>query len=69
MEKQFIIKGTHCHSCKVLIEDVLGEISGVHSSEVNVKTGETKISHDGSLDWTLVKEEIEKLGDYRVEGI
>ena len=33
----FHVKGTHCASCKILIEDVLGEQDGVKKVEVNLK--------------------------------
>lgn len=69
MKKQFIVKGTHCKSCKMLIEDVASEISGIQSCEVNYETGETVVEHDENIVWEKFKEEIEKLGDYKVEGI
>ncbi|MDQ5954825.1 MAG: Heavy metal transport/detoxification protein [Patescibacteria group bacterium] len=33
----FHVKGTHCASCKILIEDVLGEQEGIKNVEVNLK--------------------------------
>lgn len=69
MQKEFTIKGTHCHSCKVLLEDVLEEISGVHLAEVDFSTGKTKLEYDESLDWEKVREEIKKVGDYELEGV
>jgi len=61
------IKGTHCNSCKILIEDVCKEIKGATSCSVNFETGETKIEHDESFDWKAFKKEIEALGNYKVE--
>jgi len=61
------IKGTHCDSCKLLIEDVCKEIKGVKECTVNFKTGETKIEHDESFDWQIFKKEVESLGAYKVE--
>lgn len=61
------IKGTHCASCKALIEDVCSEIPNIKSCTVNFQTGETIIEHEDSLDWSSVKREIEALGNYSVE--
>ncbi len=67
MKTTLTIKGTHCPSCKMLIEDVCSEISGVNSCEVNVDTGITEVDHDESLDWSKLKNAIEALGEYKVE--
>lgn len=65
MQKTTIhIKGTHCASCKALIEDVCSEIPGIKSCTVNFQSGETTIEHEDALDWSLVKREIEALGNY-----
>lgn len=61
------IKGIHCKACKALIEDVCSEIPGIHSSKVNYETGETIIEHDGNLNFENLKNEIQSLGNYRVE--
>lgn len=63
----FHIKGTHCASCKALIEDVCSEIPDIKSCTVNFQTGETTIEHEDALDWLSVKREIETLGNYSVE--
>lgn len=63
----FRIKGTHCKACKALIEDVCNEIPGIHSSNVNYETGETIVEHDGNLNFENLKNEIQSLGDYKVE--
>ena len=34
------IKGMHCRSCEILIEDKLKEITHVQSASLNYKTGE-----------------------------
>ena len=60
-------KGTHCNSCKLLIEDVCREIKGAKECSVNFETGETKIEHDDSFDWEVFKKEVESLGNYKVE--
>lgn len=67
MQTTIYIDGTHCHSCKALIEDICMELQGVISCTVNFATGETSIEHDESIDWNLLKKEIESLGDYTVQ--
>lgn len=68
MQKTTIhIKGLHCAACKTLIEDVCGELGGVHAVNVDSKTGETVIEHDESLDLENLKNEVEGLGDYQVK--
>ncbi len=62
------VKGTHCQSCKMLIEDVLSEIVGIKSSSVDFKTGKVVIEHEGKLDLARVKKEIEGIGEYKVVG-
>jgi Cu+-exporting ATPase len=67
MQKTTIhIKGLHCAACKTLIEDVASEIDGVHSTNVNPKTGETVVEYDENFDLGVLKKEIEALGDYQV---
>jgi len=66
MKTTIIIKGTHCQSCKILIEDVCGEISGIQSCTVNFETGATIIEHTENINWDALKKEIEALGEYAV---
>jgi len=67
MKTIIYIKGTHCNSCKVLIEEVCSEQKGVISCNVDFKTGKTEIEHTDKLDLVILKKEIEALGDYTVE--
>lgn len=67
MKTTAIIKGTHCNSCKLLIEDVCKEIEGVQSCNVDPATGEVIIEHKEQFNRNLIKEEIEGLGDYEVK--
>ena len=39
------VKGMHCRSCEVLIEDALSDIPGVHKVHVNHVTGKVDIDH------------------------
>lgn len=67
MKTILTVKGTHCHSCKELIEEVCLEQPGVTSALVDFKTGKTVIEHKKPLDMEKVKKEIEALGDtYKV---
>ena len=62
-----IIRGTHCPSCKALIEDVCKDSKWVKSCNVDYKSGKTEIEHDDKFDLNLFKKEIEGLGKYKVE--
>lgn len=67
MKTKITIKGTHCVSCKALIEDVCKDVKGVNSCTVDFKTGETEIGHDNNFEWQKLKQEIESLGQYKLE--
>ena len=62
-----IIKGTHCQACKSLIEEVARENPCVTDINVDFKTGKTNIEHKDCLDWKAFNEEIESLGEYKVQ--
>ena len=66
MIKMITIKGTHCHACKALIEEVCLERQGVQSCDVDFKTGKTTIEHDSSFDLASATAEIESLGEYKI---
>jgi len=66
MKTTLIIKGTHCNSCKMIIEDICKEIPGIKSCNVNFETGITEIEHEENVDWQKFKKEVESLG-YKVE--
>lgn len=67
MRTTLSIKGTHCPSCKILIEDICKEISGVKSCVVDFKTGKTSIEHESKDELKKIKEEVEKAGEYKVK--
>ena len=67
MKTTFTIKGTHCNSCKMLIEDICKDAAGVQSCAVDFKTGKTVIEHDAKTDLKKIKFEIEKAGYYKVK--
>jgi copper chaperone CopZ len=60
------IAGTHCASCKALIEDVASETPGISACSVNVETGETVVEYNSELNWKQFVSEVEQLGDYRI---
>lgn len=66
MKTIITIKGTHCKSCKMLIEEACSEMPGIKSCSVDFKTGKTVIEHEGKLDFKKLKKEIESLGEYKV---
>jgi len=62
------IIGTHCQSCKALLEEVCLEVPGVKKCTVNFETGETAVEHDESVDWSKFRQAVASLGgQYRVE--
>lgn len=69
MKINFHIKGTHCQSCKLLIEDVCRDLPEVTACTVNAETGDAELEYTEGLDLGLVKKEIEALGSYTVENL
>ncbi len=61
------INGTHCKSCKLLIEDVSKDIKGVKSCCVDFQTGKTFLEYDEHFNLEKFKQEVEGLGKYKVE--
>ena len=61
------VQGTHCNACKMLLEEVIGELPGVSSVNVDFKTGKTEIEHQTALDKNELKKSIEDLGDYKAQ--
>jgi sulfite exporter TauE/SafE/copper chaperone CopZ len=43
------IKGMHCPSCELLVEEKIKEVAQVKSADVNHKTGEAVIYYDGAI--------------------
>lgn len=69
MKTILTVRGTHCNSCKMLIEEVCSEQPSVKSCSVDFKTGKTVIEHDGKIDLKKLKKEIETLGEYKVQFV
>ena len=64
MKQEFSIKGMHCTSCKMLIEDVVADMSGVTKCTVDVK-GE-KMVVEGTFSSSAVIAKVQGLGKYKV---
>lgn len=63
-----MISGTHCESCKALLEEVCREVPNVRSCAVDYRTGRTVVEHDGDIDWAAFERAVSELGSqYRVE--
>lgn len=60
------IKGMHCQSCKLLIEDVVQDIPGVFTCQVDFDHAQATITHDGTVTFNGVKTAIQELGEYDV---
>ena len=67
MEKTINVKGMHCNSCKLLIEEAVSEIRGVEKVRADFEKGRVfvKYSDDGAM--PEIKSAIEKEG-YKVVG-
>ncbi len=61
-QKIIDIKGMHCASCELLIEEEITKIPGVSRCKVNYRKGVAEISHEGNLDQNLLKAAIEEAG-------
>ncbi len=57
------IKGMHCHSCELLIEEKLKEVAKVKSAELNFQKGEAKIFYHGEApNLKLIQEAVKEAG-------
>jgi|TARA_Y100000310_G_C20686847_1_gene819560 cation transport ATPase len=59
------IKGTHCSSCKILIEDICSDYNEINISNMDLKSEELTIEHDNNLNLSKLKEEIKSSGNYK----
>lgn len=67
MKTTWTIRGTHCNSCKEVIEDIIKEDPSVKSCTVDFKSGKTVIEHEKDTDLGKIKKEIESVGQYKVQ--
>lgn len=56
------IKGMHCRSCELLIEEKLKDIPNILDAEVNYKTGEATIYHNNTPDMKLITKALSEVG-------
>lgn len=63
----FTVQGTHCASCKMLIEMTLQNLPGVTSAALDLQTGQGQVISEEPLAQEDIKKEIEELGNYIVE--
>ena len=61
-----VMKDTHCSACKFLIEDIAKDINGIQSCLVDFATDKTEIEHSDEKALEVFKEEVDKLGNYKV---
>lgn len=69
MKTTLIIVGTYCKACKMLLEDVGREVSGVVDIIVDYTTGVTEVEHKSLENLHELKKSIEELGEYHVKNI
>lgn len=63
MQKQIIdIKGMHCNSCELLIEDEVKQVPGVKKCKVNFRKGRAEISYQGKWDQKGIQAAVEEAG-------
>ncbi|HLC92238.1 MAG TPA: cation transporter [archaeon] len=67
MEKTIKVKGMHCNSCKLLIEDAVLEINGVEKVKADFETGKVVVAYSVEGIVPKIKSAIEKEG-YLVVG-
>ncbi|OQY65123.1 hypothetical protein B6D29_04415 [Microgenomates bacterium UTCPR1] len=56
------IKGMHCRSCEILVEDELSKIQGVEQVEVNQKKGEAIVCSNGNIDQSRIEQAVLNAG-------
>lgn len=67
---KFKIKGMHCQSCAILIEEKLKNIPGLIKAKISNDSGMGVIMYDeNKIQETQIQGEIEKAGNYQVEKI
>jgi copper chaperone CopZ len=63
MKTKFNVKGMHCKSCEMLIQDSVSDVEGVQSIEADHKKGFVIVKYDEKkANETKIKKIIEKEG-------
>jgi copper chaperone CopZ len=66
MKTVLTITGMHCQACQALIEEVCNNVAGIVRCHVNLNERNAEIEHERTLNFHLLKQEIERLGPYKV---
>ena len=66
METTLAVKGMHCNSCKLLIEDAVSGIAGVTHVHANFKTGVVNVTHTTDAVLPTIKQVI-RLEGYSID--
>ncbi len=56
------IKGMHCHSCEMLVEDKLSKVSGVKKVNVDYRKGQAEIECESGLNQNQIKDAVNAAG-------
>lgn len=56
------IKGMHCRSCEILVEDELLKVRGVKKAQVSEKEGVAHVFYEGSIDHNRIKHAVCEAG-------
>ncbi len=67
MKIQFKVKGTHCHACKAMIEDISTDFPEIKHCEIDFKTGLGNLEYEDNFDLNNFKEAVEAAGEYTLE--
>ncbi|SEH69704.1 copper chaperone [Halobacillus karajensis] len=62
METTLKIEGMTCGHCKSAVEGALKEVDGVNEVNVNLETGQVKVSHADSANKVEMREVVEEQG-------
>ncbi len=62
MEKTLKVKGMHCKSCNMLLEDSVGEIHGVGGVKADFEKGQVRVKYGDEALLSKIKGAIEKEG-------
>ena len=62
MKTTLEITGMHCASCQKLVGRALQKVPGVINAQVNLMTNKAYIEHEGPLDLSKAKHEVDAVG-------
>ncbi|MEK6982086.1 MAG: heavy metal-associated domain-containing protein [Candidatus Micrarchaeota archaeon] len=66
IEKTLNVKGMHCKSCEMILNDSISEIKGVTKVNSDFSKGQVRVSYENELVLNEIKNIIKKEG-YQVE--